>query len=124
MNIVQKYEKQITKARINPATAMQIAKNVKSPEELFPVIDRVFMKAKFSGMTTDQIVTILVSGAFSNESVDETKLAKLRPYLDLWPQEPEKAHLAFKAGLQPDEIRQMGTDSISLESLKVMASLS
>lgn len=124
MNLVQKYEKQITKARINGPTALKIASNVKNPEELFPQIDRVFMKAKFSGMTTDQIVLLLVSGAFSNETVDEHKLAKLKPYLDLWPDDPEKAHLAFKAGLQPEEIKKMGTDNISLDSLKVMASLS
>lgn len=124
MNLVQKYEKQITKARINGPTALKIASNVKNPEELFPQIDRVFMKAKFSGMTTDQIVLLLVSGAFSNETVDEHKLAKLKPYLDLWPNDPKKAHLAFKAGLQPDEIKKMGTENISLDSLKVMASLS
>lgn len=123
VDLTQKYGKQIAKARINAPIALKISENVKNPAELFPVIDRVFMKAKFSGLTTDQIVAILVSGAFANETVDEHKLIVLKPYLALWPDSPLTAQLALKAGLSPEEIKKMGPENISLDSLKVMASL-
>lgn len=122
-NITNKYARQIEKARIPSSVAEILVDCVYNPEVVFASIDRTFMKAKFSGMTSSEIITVMESGAFSKDLLDEKKLIALKPYLKIWPDNPRKAKMALDAGMSPQEIQKMGPSNISEESLSIMISL-
>lgn len=123
-NVVNTYKRQLEKARIPLETAERLEAKLHSPASVFAGIDRIFMKAKFSGLTSPEIIAIIDSGAFSKEVLTEAKLISLKPYLKFWPNNPTMAKLAFDAGMTPADIEKIGTDNISEASLKVMVSLS
>lgn len=122
-NITRTYARQIEKARIPLDVAEILVDCVYSPATVFASIDRIFMKAKFSGLTSSEIIAVMESGAFAEDLMDEKKLIALKPYLKIWPKDPRKAKLAFDAGMSPAEITKIGAENISEESLKVMISL-
>lgn len=121
--VINRYAKQIEKARIPVNIAEELAEKLYKPEAVFSVIDRTFMKAKFSGLTASEIIAIMRSGAFSNDLMDEKKLIALKPYLKFWPTNPVMAKMAFDAGMTPGDITKIGVANISEESLKLMISL-
>lgn len=122
-NITRTYARQIEKARITPAVAEILVDCIYSPATVFASIDRIFMKAKFSGLTSTEIISVMESGAFAEDLMDEKKLIALKPYLKIWPDNPRKAKMALDAGMSPAEIAKIGADNISEESLQVMISL-
>lgn len=123
-NITRSYAKQIEKARIPPGVAEILVDCIYNPAVVFASIDRTFMKAKFSGLTSAEIIAVMESGAFAEELMDEKKLIALKPYLKIWPDNPRKAKMAMDAGMTPAEIEKIGSKNISDESLQVMISLS
>lgn len=123
-NITKTYARQIEKARIPLPVAEILVDCVYSPATVFASIDRIFMKAKFSGLTSGEIISVMESGAFAEELMDEKKLIALKPYLKIWPKDPRKAKMAMDAGMSAAEIHKIGSENISEESLAVMISLS
>lgn len=123
-SVVTTYKKQIEKARIPLDVAERLEHKLHSPASVFAGIDRIFMKAKFSGLTSSEILAVMESGAFSNEVLTEAKLIALKPYLKFWPRNPVIAKMALDAGMTPADIAKIGVENISEESLRIMVSLS
>lgn len=122
--IVNTYKKQIEKARISLDVAERLEQKLHSPASVFAGIDRIFMKAKFSGLTSPEIIAVMESGAFSKEVLTEAKLIALKPYLKFWPENPVIAKMALDAGMTPADIAKIGVENISEDSLRIMVSLS
>lgn len=123
-SVVSTYKKQIEKARIPLDVAERLENKLYSPAAVFAGIDRIFMKAKFSGLTSSEILAVMESGAFANEVLTEAKLIALKPYLKFWPRNPFIAKMALDAGMTPADITKIGVENISEESLRIMVSLS
>lgn len=123
-SVVSTYKKQIEKARIPLDVAERLENKLYSPASVFAGIDRIFMKAKFSGLTSSEILAVMESGAFANEVLTEAKLIALKPYLKFWPRNPVIAKMALDAGMTPVDITKIGVENISEESLRIMVSLS
>jgi hypothetical protein len=123
-SITRTYARQIEKARIPSDVAEVLVDCIHNPAVVFASIDRIFMKAKFSGLTSTEIIAVMGSGAFAEDQMDEKKLIALKPYLKIWPDNPRKAKMALDAGMSATEIAKIGSENISEESLKIMISLS
>lgn len=123
MSLFDKYERQLTKARIDKATAERIESKFSSPASAFAMIDNVFMKAKFSGLTKNEIIDVIDSGVFQDNDFTSDYLIGLKPYLVFWPNDPKFAALVNMAGISAIEVGKIGVDNIHREALETMIAL-
>lgn len=123
MSLFERYRKNLTKAKLDKTTADRLEHNFMNPSIAFAKIDQVFMKAKFSGMTTDQIVRTIDAGIFKDSDFTSEYLIALKPYLKYWPEDPFFANLVLKSGIKSHEIPSIGVQNINREVIETMIAL-
>lgn len=118
-----RFAKNLEKAKLDTETAERIYGKLYQADAVFATIDRTFMKARMSGMTTNEIVAVIDTGVFKNKAMDEKTLIAVKPYLKFWPENPYMASLAYRAGVKPLEVEKIGAENITEDSLQVMIAL-